>query len=233
MHPDCKVILFLGRSNKAIEAGEPIHKQFTIAVVPMDTAGVEVIRPLHVFGYADAPHGHAEVSFQDVKIPENSVLLGDGRGFEIAQKRLGPGRVHHCMRLIGMSERALDMTCERAKSRSPFGQTLAQNEVVLQQIGQSRAAVEQARLATMAAAHTMDIYGNKSARQHVSLIKAVVPTMACNVIDRAIQIHGGLGVSQDTVLSQFWTWARCLRLADGPDEVHLSSLGKHEIKRHT
>lgn len=221
----------MGKSKHAIERGEPRHKQFTVAIVPLDAPGVEVKRPLNVFGYSDAPHGHAEVIFRNVEIDASNVLLGDGRGFEIAQKRLGPGRVHHCMRLIGMSERALELARRRCNSRVAFGQPLAQNESVIQDIGKCRAEIEQARLITLAAAHVMDTYGNAAARQQVSLIKGVVPQMACKVIDRAIQLHGGMGVSQDTVLAQFYAWARCLRLADGPDEVHFSSLGKQELKR--
>lgn len=200
-------------------------------LVPMGLDGVKVERLLNVFGYDDAPNGHAEVSFTDVRVPKGNLLLGEGRGFEIAQGRLGPGRVHHCMRLIGIAERSLELMCSRAKARTAFGKTVAEQGVVRQWIAEARLAIDQARLLVLKTAWMMDNSGNKSARREIAMIKAIVPNMALKVIDRAIQVHGGGGVSQDFPLAQFWIYARSLRLADGPDEVHLESIAKMELKK--
>jgi acyl-CoA dehydrogenase len=184
---------------------------------------------LNVFGYDDAPIGHAEINFENVRVPRENILLGEGRGFEIAQGRLGPGRVHHCMRLIGMAERALELMCDRAKARATFGKALAERGVVREWIGRSRIAVDQARLLVLDAATKMDTFGNKAARKEIAMIKVAVPQMALDVIDRAIQAYGGAGVCQDTPLAAFWSYARTLRIADGPDEVHLQAIAKAEL----
>lgn len=224
--PRCRLSIFMGKSDESA----PKHLQQSMVLVPMDAEGVKVERMLNVYGYDDAPIGHAVITFTNVRVPTGNILLGEGRGFEIAQGRLGPGRVHHCMRLIGAAERSLELMCERAKQRTAFGRTIAEQGIVRQWIAESRIAIDQARLLVLKTAWLMDGGGSRAARREISMIKALVPQMACNVIDRAIQVHGGMGVSQDTPLAQFWTYARSLRLADGPDEVHLESIARSELK---
>jgi acyl-CoA dehydrogenase len=225
--PRCAIAIFMGKSNPSAER----HKQQSMILVPMKTPGVTVRRMLPVFGYDDAPHGHGEVIFENVKVPASNMLLGEGRGFEIAQGRLGPGRIHHCMRMIGVAERALEAMCRRVKARVAFGKPLAEQGTIRADIANSRMEIEQARLLTMRAAHLMDTVGNKAARAELAMVKVVVPRMTLHVLDRAIQAHGAAGVSGDFFLAHAWAHARTIRLADGPDEVHREAVAKAELQK--
>jgi len=224
--PRCAVAIFMGLSDPQAEP----HQRQSMILVPMDATGVTLQRMMTVFGYDDSPHGHAEITFENVRVPADHMLLGEGRGFEIAQGRLGPGRIHHCMRLIGVAERALESMKKRVGERVAFGKTLAEQGTIRRDIAESRIEIDQARLLTMNAAHLMDTVGNKAARSAIAMIKVVAPNVALRVIDRAIQAHGAAGVSQDTFLAYAWAASRTLRLADGPDEVHLETIAKLELK---
>ena len=226
--PRCKISIFMGKT----DPGADKYSQQSMILVPLDTPGIEVKRMLTVFGYDDAPHGHADVDFKDVRVPASNMLLGEGRGFEIAQGRLGPGRIHHCMRTVGLAERALEAMCKRAKARVAFGKAVAERTVTLERIAESRIDIEQSRLLTLKTAHLMDTVGNKEARMQIAMIKVAVPNMALRVIDRSMQVHGGGGVSQEFGLAAAWAHARTLRFADGPDEVHRNQIGRLELRKY-
>jgi acyl-CoA dehydrogenase len=226
--PRCEILIFMGKTNP--EAGR--HSQQSMILVPMNTPGVKVLRTLTVFGYDHAPHGHAEVDFVNVRVPVENLLLGEGRGFEIAQGRLGPGRIHHCMRTIGVAERALELMCKRAQSRVAFGKKLSEQGVTLERIAEARIMIDQTRWLVLNAAYMMDTVGNRAAKAEIAMIKVAAPTMTLKVLDWAIQMHGGGGVSDDFPLAALWAGARTLRLADGPDEVHREQIGKLELSRY-
>ena len=226
--PRCKISIVMGRSDPAA----PKHQQQSMILVPLDAPGVKIDRMLHVFGYDHAPHGHAQITFDQARVPATNMLLGEGRGFEIAQGRLGPGRIHHCMRSIGVAERALEQMCRRVQERVAFGKKIAEQGTILKDIADSRIEIDQARLLTLKAAWMMDTVGNKAARSEIAAIKVVAPNVALRVLDRAIQAHGALGVSQDTDLAYHWANVRTLRLADGPDEVHREQIAKLELRKH-
>jgi len=226
--PRCKILIFMGKT----DPDAPKHQQQSMILVPRDAQGITVMRHLPVFGYDHAPHGHMEVDFKDVRVPASNILLGEGRGFEIAQGRLGPGRIHHAMRMIGLAERALEFMCKRMKSRVAFGKPVAEQTVSLERIAESRIMIDSARLLVLKAAHMMDTVGNKFARSEIAQIKVLAPNMACKVIDWAIQAHGGGGVSDDFPLAYAYAHARTIRLADGPDEVHRNQIGKLELKKY-
>ena len=227
--PRCKISIFMGKTDPD---NVNRHEQQSMILVPMDAPGVKMVRVLPVFGFDDAPHGHAEVLFENVRVPASNMLLGEGRGFEIAQGRLGPGRIHHCMRLIGQAEVALEKMCRRAKSRVAFGKRVADQTVTLERIAEARILIDQVRLLVLHAAYKMDTVGNKNAKAEIAMIKVAAPNMACKVIDWAMQVHGAAGVSDDFDLSRAYAHARTLRFADGPDEVHRNQIGKIELSKH-
>ncbi|MGQ0653563.1 MAG: acyl-CoA dehydrogenase family protein, partial [Betaproteobacteria bacterium] len=227
--PRCKILIFMGKT----DSDAPRHSQQSMVLVPMDTPGITVLRALNVFGYDDAPHGHMEIELKDVRVPASSILLGEGRGFEIAQGRLGPGRIHHCMRLIGQAERALEKMCRRATERIAFGKSVAEQGVTRERIAEARIMIDSARFMVLNAAWKMDTAGNKAARKEIAMIKVLAPNVACKVIDWAMQVHGGGGVSDDFGLAYAYAHARTLRFADGPDEVHRNAVAKMELGEQT
>jgi len=229
MDSRCKLFIFMGQTDPA---NPDRHKRQSMILVPRDAKGVTIVRPLTVFGYDDAPHGHAEVVFENVRVPATNMLLGEGRGFEIAQGRLGPGRIHHCMRTIGLAERALEDMCKRTLSRVAFGKAIAEQTVTLERIADSRIAIDQARLLVLHAAYRMDTVGNKVAAKEIAMIKVAAPIMACQVIDWAMQAHGAAGLCDDFTLAYHYAHSRTLRFADGPDEVHRNAIGKMELRRY-
>ncbi len=226
--PRCELMIFMGKTDPQA----PKHLQQSMILVPVKTPGVNILRPMSVFGYDDAPHGHMEIEFDNVRVPATNMLLGEGRGFEIAQGRLGPGRIHHCMRMIGLAERCLELMCRRVNARVAFGKTIGEQTVTLERIAESRILIDQARLLTLKAAYMMDTVGNKEARAEIAMIKVAAPSMACKVIDWAIQAHGAAGISQDFVLANYYAHARKIRFADGPDEVHRNQIGRLELKKY-
>jgi acyl-CoA dehydrogenase len=226
---DCQILIFMGKTDPTAEK----HKQQSMILIPRDMPGITVVRPMTLFGYDDAPHGHMEMIFENVRVPASNLLLGEGRGFEIAQARLGPGRIHHCMRQIGMAERALEAMCRRVKERVAFGKPLAEQGVIVERIANSRILIDQARLLTLHAAHKMDTVGNKAAKAEIGMIKVAAPNMACQVIDWAIQAHGAAGLSQDFFLAEYYAHARKIRFADGPDEVHRHQIGRSELAKYS
>ena len=228
MNPKCKFFIVMGKSDKSAER----HKQQSMIIVPANNPGVKILRPLSVFGYMDSPHGHAEIELKNVKVPNQNLILGQGRGFEIAQGRLGPGRIHHCMRLIGAAQRTLEMMCKRVNEREAFGKKLKDYSSIRQDIAKSASEIEQARLLTFSAADNIDKNGIKRAKELIAMIKIIIPKMTCDIIDRAIQAYGGKGLSDDIPLAQFYMYARTIRLADGPDEVHMYQLGRNIIKKY-
>jgi acyl-CoA dehydrogenase len=228
--PRCQVLIFMGKTDPR---NPDKYKQQSMILVPRDAPGIKVVRMLTVFGYDDAPHGHGEVLFENVRVPAANMLLGEGRGFEIAQGRLGPGRIHHCMRQIGVAERAIELMCKRATKRIAFGKPLADNDITLERIAESRIEIDQARLLVLHAAYMMDTVGNKAARQAIAEIKVAVPNITGRVVERAMQLHGGGGVSQEFPLASMWAHSRTLRFADGPDEVHRRQIGRLELRKHS
>jgi len=229
MDPRCEIFIFMGKTDAA---NPDRYRQQSMVLVPRDTPGVRVVRALPVFGYDDAPHGHGEVDFTDVRVPAANILLGEGRGFEIAQARLGPGRIHHCMRLIGVAEVALELMCRRLMARVAFGRALAEQSVWLERVAEARIRIDQARLLTLNAAYRMDTAGNKAARAEIAMIKVAAPSMLCQVLDWAIQAHGAAGVSDDFPLAQAYSYARTVRIVDGPDEVHRNQIARLELRKH-
>jgi len=227
MNPECEVFIVMGKTDP--EASR--HIQQSMILVPADAAGIEIIRPMRVFGTYDSPEGHAEIKLNNVRVPADNILVGEGSGFAIAQGRLGPGRIHHCMRMIGAAQRSLELMCKRVSVRTTFGKSVASYSSIRQDIAKSRCDIEQARLLTLSAADKIDRFGIKDAKDLIAMIKIAVPTITCAVVDRAIQAHGGMGVSQDTPLAGYWIYARTLRLADGPDEVHMYQLGRNTVKQ--
>ena len=229
MDPNCKIAILMGKT----DFDAPRHLQQSMILVPMDTPGLQIVRPLTVFGYNDSPEGHAEIILDNVRVPKENLLVGEGQGFAIAQGRLGPGRIHHCMRLIGMAQRSLELMSDRTTKRTPFGRTLDTYSSIRQEVATSACEVEQTRLLVLSAADKMDRLGNKEAKDLIAMIKIITPSMTLRVVDRAMQIMGGRGVSSDVPLAHFFAAGRMLRLADGPDEVHMSQLGKNIIKKYS